>query len=387
MIRISRCCPALLLLLLGLLLPVRASNPANVTEDYLLLNIHRDFAQRMVSVWDNMWLWCGGGSSVDSSSWVDHRTIEVDQNGHIIKVGFTDFGYDPELSSFVYGAPTANVNEQTLAGHDYVYDLRDVAVDGHFTQTDSVELDRERSVSVTHGIVMNASVSSETKISGGYAGIGLEETIKAEFGIQKSSEESRAQSESKSITESHEFSVPLSAGKITRIYLTTGDTRQSREVVMHGVADWTAEFWLSEPCSGDPNWWYKAGQYVLNPNNPQVADCWNTTYPGHWDHDWFSQFETPCKVSIALDEIEAMLTGKHADWQGLVGLWERLYSTTHQNASAALDSRNREVNVHGLERLTFDHEIVEKVELLSADDLDTVLNAGAQLCAATDSSC
>lgn len=362
---------------------IHAQSPVSVTEDYLLLQIHRSFAKRMAAVWDNMWMWCGGGSSVDSSQWVDHRTIEVNQNGHIIKMGFDALGYDPELSSFEYGKASANVQEAPLKGHDYLYDLRGSSEDGKFTQTDEVTLDRERSVSVTHGIEMNASIASETKISGSYAGIGLEETIKAEFGVSKTEEEQRAESESKSVTESHTFDVGLPAGQITRIYLTTGNTHQTREVVLHGVADWTAEFWLPQPCTFAPTWWYSVGQHVLNKNNPQVHRCWNTDYPGSQakaNEGWGKQFEKPCKVTVPLDEIEAMLQGKHADWQGLVGVWDKLYSTTKAKAQAALDPLNREVNVHGLETLTFDREIVEKVEKVNAEFKVDALDDGAILC-------
>lgn len=378
-------------LMIGLLsASAQSQEPANVTEDYLLLQIHRNFAKRMVGVWDNMWMWCGGGSSVDSSRWVDHKTIDVNQNGHIMRVGFTALGYDPQLSTFDYGKPTANVNEQTITGHDYIYDLSEAQADGEFKQTDEVTLDRERSVSVSHGVVMNASVSSETKIAGKYAGIDLEETIKAEFGIQKSSETQKAQSESKSVTEAHEFSIPLPAGEITRIYLTTGDTHQSREVTLNAVADWTVEFYLVQPCTFAPTWWYSVGQHVLNKNNPQVTACWNTNYPGSQsaaNQGWGHQFEKPCKVTIPLDEIDAALTGKHADWQGLVGLWDKLYSTTRANVNAALDPANRHINVSGTEDLVFDHEIVQKVETVSSDDVDNLVADGAKSCDPESSTC
>lgn len=379
---------SLFFVLLLLSAPVFAQ-PVQVTEDYLLLQIHRNFARRMGPVWDNMWGWCGGSTIIDSSQWPDHKIIDVEQNNHHMKVGFTALGYDPQLSSFEYGKPSDNVAEKTLIGHDYIYDLRNSSFAGDFSQTDEVTLARDRSVQVTHGITMNASVSSETKISGAYAGIGLEETINASFGIEKSTEEQKAQSESKSVTESHTFNVKLPKGKITRIYLTTGATHQSREVSMRAVADWTVEFYLGQPCTFSASWWYGAGQYILNKNNPQITACWNIDFP--WQDQanagWGRQFETPCKVTIPLDELEAALTGKHADWQGLVGLWEKLYSTTRSSAMAALDSVNREVNVSGVETLIFDHEIVEKVEQITSDDVDTLVDGGAKLCAASDSNC
>lgn len=364
--------------------------PVNVTEDYLLLQIHRAFAKRMVAVWDNMWMWCGGSSSVDSSRWVDHKQIDVNQNGHIMRVQFQAIGYDPELSAFDYGEPTASVSEQTITGHDYVYDLSEAKADGKFKQTDQVTLDRERSVKVTHGVVMNLSVSSETKIGGSYAGVDLEETIKTEFGIQKSSETEQAQSESKSVTEAHEFSIPLPAGRITRIYLTTGNTHQSREVTLNAVADWTAVFYLPQPCTFAPSWWYAVGQHVLNANNPQVAKCWSSDYPGSQsaaNQGWGKQFETACPVTIPLDEIYAALTGKHASWQGLVGIWDKLYSTTQANANAAVDPANRGVNVRGIEQLTFDHEIIQSVETVSADQIDALVEGGAKRCDPELSTC
>ena len=72
-----------------------------------------------------------------------------------------------------------------LVGHDYIFDLRDSTEAGDFRQTDKVTLDRSRSVTVTEGVEMDLTVETDTKIEGSYAGVKLEEDLKATFGISK----------------------------------------------------------------------------------------------------------------------------------------------------------------------------------------------------------
>lgn len=371
-----------------------SDTPVNVTEDYLLLQIHRHFAQRMDSVWDWAWGYCGGGSSVDSSNWVEHKTIDVTRGGKVLKVGFQDIGYDPDLSAFVYGNPSSTVNEKLLTAHDYLYDLRGSQDDGAFKQTDSVTLEDTRSVEITHGIVMNVSVENEAKISGSYAGIDLEDTIKTSFGFQKSQEEKRAQSESKSVTQDHEFSVPLPAGQITRISLTTGETHTDRPLSIDGVSTWTAEFWIAQGCDWSPNWWDKAGYHVFSKDNPQIWDCWKdaggnypTGQPQSTLFNWFNHFATPCKVTIPIDELEAVFRGQHAAWQGMVGLWDKLPRVAKDNLNGALDTLNRTVTVSGTEKLISDHEIDQVVMAVLEGDVDKILEQGAKKCDASSSSC
>lgn len=374
---------------------VQADTPVTVTEDYLLLRIQRNFASRMDVVWDWVWGYCGGdGATIDSSNWVEHKTIEVTRGGKSMRFGFADIGYDPELSAFNYGKPVSTVSSRLLAGHDYLYDLRGSEDDGEFKQTDEVTLEDTRSVEISHGIVMNVSVENEAKISGSYAGIGVEDTVKTAFGFEKSQEETRAESESKSSTQSHEFSVPLPAGKITRISLTTGETRTATPLAIDGVATWTAEFWIGQGCDWSPNWWDKAGYHVFSRDNPQVWDCWKaaganypTGRPQNELFNWFNHFATPCKVSIALDEIEAMFRGQHADWQGMVGLWDKLPRVAKNALTSALDTLNRTVTVSGIENLVSDHEIDQVVASVTPDDVDGILSAGGRLCAADAGTC
>lgn len=372
-------------------LQIQADTPVNVTEDYLLLQIHRNFAARMDSVWDWSWYYCGGPvDEVDSSNWVEHKTISVKREGHTLQVGFADIGYDPELSSFKYGSPKSTVNEKLLTGHDYLYDLRGSNKHGEFTQTDQVTLEDSRSVEITHGIVMNVSVENEAKISGSYAGIGLEDTVKTAFGFTKSQEEKQAQSESKSVTQSHEFSVPLPAGQITRISLTTGETHTDRPLAIDGVATWTAEFWVGQGCDWSANWWDKAGYHVFSKDNPQIWDCWKDAggnYAQGGLYHWFDHFATPCKVSVPVDELEAMFRGQHADWQGMVGLWDKLPNVAKNALNSALDTVNRTVTVSGIEKLVSDHEIDEAVTAVDASDVDDILSQGAKKCDAASVTC
>ncbi|MDE0287461.1 MAG: hypothetical protein OXM88_02660 [bacterium] len=386
-------------------------DPPAVTESYLLLQIHRNFAERMGNVWSQAWAWCGGVTEVDSSKWTADKTISVNfaagGDSHKMSMHFHDLGYDPDLSSITYGQPKSVTEEGSLEDHSYIYDLSGVAQDGHFSQTDSVELQRSRSVEITHGVTMDVTVQSETKVSGEYAGVGLEQTITASFGYTDTEEQKRAESESTAQATSHTFDVPLPAGAVTRIGLNVGNTSSSRTVNIDGVATWSTTFTLGAPCI-EPGptfakWWNTTARYIVSPNNAQISQCGPippgvsdtptkgpaNTFSGHTSADiagWLGGWEG-CQVTIPLAEMEAVWYGRDAAWQGLAGWLDHQGQSRATQIDTALDSDSRTVHVSGVQQTTSQADLITTATQISQDAIGTALSSGAKLCVAGTSTC
>ena len=388
-----------------------ASPPVDIQESFLLEQIHRHWAKRMGNVIGNWWSWCGSVDRVDSSRWASAKEITVYSSNHPTKFVFSQLGYDPTLSAIHYGKPSVVTTEVPLPSHDYIYDLSGELGDGEFRQTDSVTLGRSRSVSITQGVEFDVTASTETKVSGEYAGVGLEQTISLSLGYKNSREESRASDESKSTTVEHEFNVPLPAGETTRISLHAGNSTSSTPMSIDGVAAWEATITLGEPCADDPHWFNEAGSWVIYPDNETIWACWgDTPYPGSsektgWQssgapaaviHDWLTTIlSKPCPFTIGVDTATALFDGQVAEWQGLngerrglSGSWlSRQPQSVGRQLDQAQDPANRSVAISGRQSLQFQSDIITKVSQIDPGDVESLIEAGAQLCATGSEVC
>ena len=381
-------------------------DPPNVTESYLLLQIHRNYAAGMANAWANAWSWCGASAQVDSSDWQNHKTIVVTPasggSNHETTFQFSQIGYDPTASQIAYGQPTTSTVEAPLDGHNYIYDLTGIREDGKFAQTDQVELNRTRSVEITHGVTFDATTSVETKISGSYVGVGIEATAKAEFGYSNTQEEARAQAESTTHTESHEFDIPLPANTATRISLASGSTTAATPISIDGVATWVDTVTLGAPCvsndDGFAHWWNVTGRYVVSPNNPAIFACWglppgvSTTptqgpantfggAPASSLYTWLQQtVDNPCSFSLPLPEVEALFYGRHSAWQGMAGWLNTQPASVATALDHTLDTQARTVQIRGVQHTEAQRDIVTKVTTISPTMIPDLLAEGAVQC-------
>ncbi|MDE0605036.1 MAG: hypothetical protein OXI18_11590 [bacterium] len=366
--------------------------PPPPTESLLVLDAHRAYARNLGNVWSQAVTWCGGVTGVDSSEWETDKRIWVGERSHprTMSVTFSKLGYDAEQSTITYGSPDSTTTVvDPLVGHDYIFDLRDSTEAGDFRQTDKVTLDRSRSVTVTEGVEMDLTVETDTKIEGSYAGVKLEEDLKATFGISKTSETATATAESTSVETEHEFAVKLDPGKITRVRLTAGNTSSATPVTVDAVADWTATWELGHfTCGTDSNRWNCAvlGQdctgpvpvHPVNRDNQPLWACWQN-YRGH------SGPPPVCAVTMTLDETEAAFYGRTAAWAGMDGWLAQQPASTTRSLEAAVDPANRKVVVAGIQHTTAEHTDLQVVTTVPPADLDGILSGGAEQCDPTGS--
>ena len=387
--------PVYILLLAGVVAgSCVGDGPPPPTESLLVLDAHRAYARNLGNVWSQAVTWCGGVTGVDSSEWETDKRIWLGERSHArtMSVTFSKLGYDAEQSSIHYGSPASTTEVvDPLVGHDYIFDLRGSTEKGDFKQVDKVTLDRSRSVTVTEGVEMDLTVETDTKIEGSYAGVKLEESIKAAFGVSKTSERETADAESTSVETEHEFSVSLDPGKITRIRLTAGNTSSATPMTIDAVADWTATWELGHfTCGTDSNRWNCAvlGQdcqgtvpvHPVNRDNAPLWSCWQN-YRGH------SGPPPVCSVTMTLDETEAAFYGRTAAWAGMDGWLAQQPASTTRSLEAAINPANRSVTVTGIQHTTAEHTDVQVVTTVPPSDLASLEAGGAVLCDPTQETC
>ena len=379
------------------------ATPADVRESYLLEQIHREWTASVNDVVGQAYHWCGATTHVDSSAWPTHKRIDAYSGGRRgVRVTFDRLGYDPDHTTIDYGKPAVVTQRTTLPSHDYIYDLTDETEDGHFKQTDSVTLGRSRSVAITHSVTMDVTVENDTKISGSYAGVGLEDTLKTAFGYSNTEEEQRASSESKSVTREHEFDVTLPAGQVTRISIGAGKSTSTTPISINGVAVWQATIEMADNCvpaTGGTfaRWWQSDGRWLLSRDNVHVGPWlgyvdWHTNPPLVQTG---ALRETPITFPADPDTFADIWAGDDVDWQGMNGArigasgsW--LSHQPHGTAAtltAMASAGDRSVIVRGVQTLEYTDDLITTVSRVSPDDIDDLLQAGATLCAATSSTC
>ena len=375
-----------------------AQPPVQVTEDYEQLQAATRWAKPFGDLLNQALSWCGAVGRIDQSRWADHKQlILTDVSGsQRTTLQFSKIGYDPAASQITYGtAKTLSTELPDLPGHDYIYDLRNVSEPGEFSQTDKIELNRSRSVSITKGLTVNASVESETTIGGSYAGVSLEQKIKATLGVAKTTEETRAAEASTSITAEHTFSVPLAAGKATRIHLSAASTRAVRPIDIDAVATWSVTVTLrGEPCvagsgsTSEDRWWETTGKYFVSADNADIGACWNDRYRADVaadDRNWWAQFDNRCSFSIPLDETGAMFSGQHVRWLGMQGWLARQPASYAADVASLTDPSLRGIRISGIETTVAEHTVTQRVTEIT--DVDQFLDDGAKACPADNTTC
>lgn len=377
--------------------------PTDIQESYLLEQIHREWAGTINKVVDQWWGWCGGGQRIDSHTWPTDRVVTVYQNNHPTVYKFSQLGYDPALSSLSYGNPSVTTSLGTKPDYNYIYDLSAETADGKFEQSESVTLSQSRSVTVTRGVEFDASVSSETKVSGTFAGIGLEEALTATVGYTNTSEKEQAAAESADTTTTHTFDVSLPAGQVTQITLGVANATAAANMAMDAVAAWQVDITLGVPCTvkfEDPDWWDRAGSWVINEYNTPVWDqCgWSAIGAGprgHTSADYAGYIQNhPCTFRVGVDVVTAMFSGEVAEWQGMAGepkgrgRWiEKQPAFVPATLAKAQDPGNRAVRIHGVQTLHYQSSLLTRTRAVDPGDVDDLVAAGARRCDPSSATC
>ena len=150
----------------------------------------------------------------------DHRKSE--------NVSFNDPFYGPE-SDFVEGVPKILAPvELAVDGLTKIFDNSKGADPLHIAYTDSVALDNKVTVGVRQAFTFDTTVSSETTVSGSYAGAGLEEKLSLEVHSGFEKEQSRDEEEDKASSTGVAVEFDCPGGAIKQVVITK---RHQRELI------------------------------------------------------------------------------------------------------------------------------------------------------------
>ena len=110
-------------------------------------------------------------------------------------VTFTGARWDPENGKVNYGLK--KVAKDAVKQDDGLTKIirNDTDGDIHVSYSQAISLTNSFSSSITKGLNEDLEVSSETTVSGSYAGVSAEEKLGVSFGIEKTSEESKEESQ------------------------------------------------------------------------------------------------------------------------------------------------------------------------------------------------
>ena len=248
-------------------------------------------------------------------------------------VKFSNARWDPESSDINYGQKKVaqNVNVTNDAKTKLIKNDSDAVVSVSYTESE--ELTNAFSTSVTHGLTLDMTVSSETTVSGEYAGVSAEEKVTAEFGVEKSDEESREESEEG--TQAEELSIEFDAapGEYYLVTLTKEHEVTYQDFRIDGIMDFDWEIAWGSVAGGRLRSHRPSGTVHLQ----GVAG--------------FNQF----------------VHGYDTNYPSMQGFYNSTYSRTKNGINCIIDPGHRRIQVAGTNQASLESNADYQVESLGHD--------------------
>ena len=151
-----------------------------------------NYARVSPSAWqvpDNV-LWKPIGWRVQNQHF-DYRPVpgQDHNDGPFASVTFSHARWDPTYSKINYGTKTIAQDVKVSDSQKTKVVQNDSDTYVNVTYTESEAITNAFSTTVTHGITLDMTTSSETEVGGEYAGVSAKETLTLEFGISTTDEE------------------------------------------------------------------------------------------------------------------------------------------------------------------------------------------------------
>ena len=254
-------------------------------------------------------------------------------------VTFSNARWDPNESAVHYGpkrlAQNVEVNE------DAKTKIIKAGVDTHVSYEESVDITNSFSASVTQGMTMDMSLTSETTVSGEYAGVSAEEKVTASFGVSTSKEESKEKSEEGTSSESLSIEFDAEAGNNYLVSISKEHKTTYQDFDIAGVMDFDIEV-----------------QFGRN-GHARLHSC----YPNE-----------AVKV-VGFDGLVQYLHGYDTAHPEMTGFLDKCYGRTTNAIRALLQSSLRTLSVKGTNQASLESNADYGVEKLG----DTIPSALAHL--------
>lgn len=266
-------------------------------------------------------------------------TFKSGENGRNgATVTFTTPRWDPETSNISYGPKRIAQNVEVNNDSKTKVIRNDTGGPVHVSYDESEELTNSFSTSVTHGLTIDVTASSETTVSGSYAGVSAEEKVTTEFGVSTSSEESREESEEGTTSESISIDFDALAGQYYLVTITKEHEVTYQDFTIDGIMDFDIALDLQD----------------------QRDAANGSHYPGQH-----------VKL-MGVQGFQQFVSGYDTNHPAMVGYYTKANSRVHNGINCVLDTDRRRIVVSGTNQASLESNADYRVEGLGhtvPDDL------------------
>ena len=253
--------------------------------------------------------------------------------GPYASVTFTNARWDPTYSEITYGTKriAQDVKLSDQGKTKVIQNDSDAFV--NVTYTESEALTNAFSTSVTHGLTLDMTTSSETKVGGEYAGVSAEETISVEFGVETTDEERREESQEGTSQASINIDFDAEPHQYYLVTITKENQTSYQPFSINGVMDFDIE--IDMPGNGGG----RADRH----------------YPGN-------------RVRVqGIQGYEQFVRGFDTNYPKMAGFYGQAQSRTTACISYVLDPQHRRIQVSGVHQATLDSNADYHVENLGTE--------------------
>ena len=229
-------------------------------------------------------------------------------------VKFSGARWDPALSDVHYGPEklAQNVEVNNPSKTRIIRNASDATV--HVSYTEAESLTDSFSSSVTKGLTMDVTASSTQEVSGEYAGVSASVSLTEEFGVSKTSEETREQGQEGT----HEASITVEFDADSGHFYLVSVTKEHEVTYQDFDVTGTMDF--------DTAITYGPRRGRLGAHYP----------PGG-----------VATITGGLDGLRQYVYGFDTAYPEMAGYYDSAYGRTHNGLGCAFDSRRRQITVSG----------------------------------------
>ena len=232
-------------------------------------------------------------------------------------VTFTGARWDPEKSHVRYGPErlAQNVEVNNPSKTRIIRNASDATVHVSYTETES--LTDSFSSSVTDGLTIDVTAASTQEVHGEYAGVGASVSLTEEFGVSKTSEETREQGEEGT----HEASITVEFDAAAGHFYLVSVTKE-HEVTYQ-------DFWIVGTMDFDTTITYGPRRGRLGAHYPPGGSA---------------------TISGGLDGLRQYVYGFDTSYPEMAGYYDAAYSRTKNGLGCVFDARRRQITVSGTDQ-------------------------------------
>ena len=258
------------------------------------------------------------------------RSHQGGGEGPYASVTFSKARYDPEHSTITYGEKKVaqDVEVDNDAKTKLIQNDSDTTV--HVSYDESESLTNAFSTTVTHGMTLDISVDSTQTISGGYGGVSAEVSMQEHFGVSKTEEETREQSEEGTKTEEITIEFDAAPRQYYLVTITKEHAVTYQPFAIDGIMDFDIEI----------NFGSKNGGRL------------ESHYPG----------DTVTVQGVA--GFDQFVNGYDTDYPAMQGFIAAAYTRTTNGITCVLDENRRRIQVSGVNQASLESNADYKVESL-----------------------